>query len=83
MHAYILPVHIDQERYPEDLTRPSIYIQYTGNFQCDPLTGSGLLCYYAVSAAVKQTCPLCVAVYMIVYSGGGRGGHTTYNCCMT
>ena len=30
MYAYILPGNIDQERYPEDLTRPAIYIQYTG-----------------------------------------------------
>ena len=33
MYEYLLPGSIDQERYPEDLTRPAIYmyIQYTGN----------------------------------------------------
>ena len=26
MYAYTLPGHIDQELYPDDLTRPAIYI---------------------------------------------------------
>ena len=30
-YAYILPGDIDQAQYPDDLTHPAIYIQYTGN----------------------------------------------------
>ena len=41
MYEYLLPRCVDQEQYPEDLTRPAIYIQYTGkHFNVTLLQGS-------------------------------------------
>ena len=50
MYAYILPGHIDQEQYPDDLTRPAIYIQYTGNhFNVTLSQGSWFLSLHQLS----------------------------------